>query len=301
MDRVTCAVVSEATLEWVLSQTGADSVAEIQPLAGGITSTMSALRLRGGEAPGDVVLREMTVEPWRAFASQLLRREAATLTLLARTDVPAPRLISVDPQGERASEPSLLMTRLGGEPDRARPNLDALAQTLVRIHSVVASPRPRAFELWTDPSRWIVPSWAAHPPTFEAAFARVKEPLQPTGGCFLHRDYQPGNVLFADDGVSGVVDWVETSWGPPDLDVAHCGTVLALMYAPDIGHRWPDAYRAAGGRLSVDFSYWAVIDAVSFLPEPAKLVSAWTAAGRSDLSDDLVRRRHEEHLAALVG
>ena len=178
---------------------GRDSVAGIQPLAGGITSAMTALRLCGGDAPGDVVLREMTVEPWRAFAPQLLRREAATLTLLEGTDVPAPTLIAVDPQGDRASEPSLLMTRLGGEPDRARADLDALAEMLVRIHSVVASPRPRAFELWTDPSRWIVPSWAAHPPTFEAG-VRTRE-----------------------------------------------GT-------------------AAGGRLSADFSYWAVIDAVSFLP-----------------------------------
>ncbi|MET8446441.1 phosphotransferase [Streptomyces sp. NPDC005209] len=50
----------------------------------------------------------------------------------------------------------------------------------------------------------------------------------PYEGRFLHRDFRPGNVLFTGAGeelrVSGVVDWVETSWGPADLDVAlpHC-------------------------------------------------------------------------------
>jgi hypothetical protein len=158
---VECGVVTAATVDWVLSETGADSIADVRPLAGGITSAMSAVRVRGGDGPPDLVLREMTVEPWRAFAPELLRREAATLTLLAATDVPVRSLLAVDPHGGRASEPSLLMTRLGGAPRRQTPDIDAPAETLVRIHAVVASPRPRAFELWTDPSRWIVPVSAA--------------------------------------------------------------------------------------------------------------------------------------------
>jgi hypothetical protein len=49
------------------------------------------------------------------------------------------------------------------------------------------------------------------------------------------------DVLFTDtdDGprISGVVDWVETSWGPADLDVAHCSTNLVLLHGVPAGIR----------------------------------------------------------------
>ncbi|WP_442818505.1 phosphotransferase [Streptomyces sp. NBC_01320] len=66
----------------------------------------------------------------------------------------------------------------------------------------------------------------------------------------------PGNVLFTGpDGnprVSGVVDWVETSWGPADLDVAHCSTALAVLHGVPAGMRFADLYLAADGQLAKD-------------------------------------------------
>lgn len=74
-------------------------------------------------------------------------------------------------------------------------------------------------------------------------------------GRFLHRDFHPGNVLFDRDEsrrlfVSGVVDWMETSWGPSDLDVVHCSTTHALLYGVEAGLDFPRRYLAAGGDLS---------------------------------------------------
>jgi aminoglycoside phosphotransferase (APT) family kinase protein len=117
----------------------------------------------------------------------------------------------------------------------------------------------------------------------------------------MHRDYQPGNVLFDGPRLSGVVDWVETSWGPPDLDVAHCQTNLALLDGVDAAAPWRAIYVTAGGTLSGDPDYWALVDAVSMLPEPAKLLPAWRAAGRFDLSQDMIRDRLEQYLRALLG
>ena len=290
-------MLSAATEAWVLSATGADAVVDVAPLAGGISSTIRALRLAGG-TPRECVLREMTHEPWRSSAAELLDREAGVQRELEASAVPVPRLIAVDAGARRAGEPSLLMTRLPGRPDLTGPDLDALAAMLLRIHRHDPPRRPREFQLWTDPSRWVVPEWAVRRETFERAFARIADPPAAGESCFLHRDFQPGNVLFDGGRVSGVVDWVETSWGPPDLDVAHCATNLALLCGGAVAERWPHAYRRAGGRLSADFAYWALVDAVSMLSEPAKLVPAWRAAGRDDLSDALLHRRLEAHLAA---
>jgi aminoglycoside phosphotransferase (APT) family kinase protein len=293
--------VPDATLGWVLDEIGADDVVGVEPLTGGLTSELHVLRLRGNAGPCELVLRQMTVDPWRQHAEELLRREAQTQTFLSTTAVPAPELIAVDPCGDRAGEPSLLMTRLPGRPHLIDVDLDALAAMLVSIHSIRPARRPRAFQIWTEPARWIVPAWAHDRAVFEAAFARIARPAPAGPHCFMHRDYQPGNVLFAGSRLCGVVDWVETSWGPPDLDVAHCQTNVALLEGIERARRWRDSYLAAGGALSGDPDYWALVDAVSMLPEPAKLLPAWRAAGRSDLCVDTIRERHERHLAALLG
>jgi aminoglycoside phosphotransferase (APT) family kinase protein len=284
-----------------MAETRADAVDGIEPLAGGLTSAMHGLRLHGSEGQRDVVLRRMTVEPWRSFAGELLRREAETQVALAATDVPAPQLIAVDPRGDRAGEPSLLMTRLPGQTRLTSFDLGALAAMLVSIHSIRPARQPRTFQLWTEPARWVVPPWAQDPLVFEAAFARIAGPAPAGPRCFMHRDYQPGNVLFDGLRLSGVVDWVETSWGPPDLDAAHCQTNLALLGGVEAAAPWRAAYVAAGGTLSEDPDYWALLDAVSMLPEPAKLLGAWRAAGRSDLAPDMIRTRLEHYLRVLLG
>lgn len=127
--------------------------------------------------------------------------------------------------------------------------------------------------------------------------------------CFLHRDFRPGNVLFTGQGpgleISGVVDWVETSWGPADLDVAHCSTALALLYGvPEgMGMRFAERYAACGGTLSeapAAHLYWRVLDALAFAPDAEKVADPWRELGREDLTPDLLTARLEEYLDALL-
>jgi aminoglycoside phosphotransferase (APT) family kinase protein len=50
--------------------------------------------------------------------------------------------------------------------------------------------------------------------------------------CFIHRDYQQFNLLWTGQELSGVVDWVCSSYGSPDIDVAHCRLNLTVVYSP---------------------------------------------------------------------
>jgi hypothetical protein len=96
---------------------------------------------------------------------------------------------------------------------------------------------------------------------------------------------------------------VEISWGPPDMDVAHCCTALALLHGPTACERLRAGYRAAGGSLTPDpaeRAYWELVDAVGYLPDPASLVRSWRDGGRRDLGADLARERLEAHVARTV-
>ncbi|MFG2812040.1 alpha/beta fold hydrolase [Streptomyces sp. NPDC048410] len=276
-------------------------------LTGGWSSQMRELPLDDGTG---LVLRTFVKPFFRRHAARMLAREAAVLTLLAeRQDVPAPRLLAVDAEAADCDHPSLLMTRLPGSvrvdgQELAR-RLDLLAAQLVRIHEVAprAEDRPRTYEAWTSAERARTPEG----PVWERAVELIRRDPPPYEGRFLHRDYHPGNVLYADGGdtlrISGVVDWVETSWGPADLDVAHCSTAVALLHGPEEGLTFRDRYEREGGHGLMpdpDHLYWRLLDALTYAPDAAKLALPWSELGRTDLTPEVLGARLETYVRGLL-
>ncbi|MFJ8590174.1 alpha/beta fold hydrolase [Streptomyces sp. NPDC093598] len=291
-----------ATRAWVAKQLPEDrTVATSTFLSGGWSAQMRRLTLDDGT---ELALRTFVKPFFRRHAPGLLAREAEILTLLAEQEgVPAPELIGVDATGEHCDHPSLLMSVLPGrvrvDEEELDARVDLLAAQLARIHRVVPRERPRAYQPWTSP--------AAVPPGWERAVDVIRRQPPPYDGCFLHRDFHPGNVLFTGSGaglrVSGVVDWVETSWGPADLDVAHCSTALALLHGPEYGLGFRERYEALGGRRPADgpeHLYWRLLDALAYVPDAAKLAGPWRELGRTDLTPEVLGERLEVYVAELL-
>ncbi|QGV80976.1 alpha/beta fold hydrolase [Streptomyces ficellus] len=269
-----------------------------------------------GPGPGggrDVVLRSFVKPFYRRHAPGLLAREADVLALLAGTGIPAPECLAVDATGEFCDAPSLLMTRLPGAVRVDEAGLDAraglLARQLVRIHavSVTEGTRPRPYQAWTSPERVRVPAGTSRPRVWARAVEVIGREAPAYEGVFLHRDFHPGNVLFSGAGadlrLSGVVDWVETSWGPADLDVAHCSTALALLHGVEHGLAFAGRYAAHGGVLSRDPEarlYWRLLDALAFAPDAEKVARPWRELGRTDLTPQLLAARLETYVAELL-
>lgn len=298
-----------ATRSWLAKQLPPGrTVVDTAFAKGGWSSQLRRLTLDDGT---ELALRTFVKPFFRGHAPGLLTREASILTLLAAQEaVPAPKLISVDATAEQCDHPSLLMSLLpgrvrvddvdeGDEEDLDR-RIDLLAAQLARIHRVVPEERPRTYQAWTSPEQVRTPGGAL----WDRAVDVIRREPPAYEGCFLHRDFHPGNVLFSGEGaelrISGVVDWVETSWGPADLDVAHCSTALALLHGPEHGLGFRERYEAHGGRRLADAGdhlYWRLLDALAYSPDAAKLAGPWRELGRTDLTPEVLGGR----LAAYVG
>lgn len=304
-----------ATRAWAASTLGAgERIGAAERLRGGWTSEMRRLRIeREGAEPTDLVLRSFVQPFYLAHAEGLLTREADILTLLGPTAIPAATLRAVDPTGLHCDHPSLLMTLLPGEvrldDTEAGPRAELMARQLVAIHrtAVDEDRRPRRYQAWTGPDRVRIPSDTERPELWRRAVDVLRRDPPPYEACFLHRDFHPGNVLFSGTGaslrISGVVDWVETSWGPADLDVAHCSTALALLHGPGEGLQFAARYAAAGGVLDPDPAvhlYWRLLDALAYAPDAEKVAVPWRELGRTDLTPAVLTHRLEEYLAALL-
>ncbi|MEV0607892.1 aminoglycoside phosphotransferase family protein [Polymorphospora rubra] len=293
--------VETAAIRWVES-VWRRRITATRPLTGGWTSTV--LRLTAADG-GDAVLRLMTKEPWRRHAAGLLTREANVQEQLGRSSIPVPRSLALDPSGAEAGVPAHLMSYLPGQLrlDRASDQvIGTLADLLVAVHRFDPGPaKPRDFQSWAGPDKRVVPRWARWPGLWEWAFDELDQPAPAHVGTFLHRDFHLGNVLWTGERISGVVDWVETSWGPAHLDVAHAATYLAMLHGAAPAAAFTDAYcRRAGGRPADDeLRYWNVLDIVGYLPDPAKVVQPWRDRGLT-IGDDLARIRLEQRLEAVL-
>uniref|UniRef100_UPI0020241E85 alpha/beta fold hydrolase n=1 Tax=Streptomyces sp. A 4/2 TaxID=2934314 RepID=UPI0020241E85 len=188
-----------ATREWVAKQlVDGRSVTDLRLLSGGWSSQMRRLTL---DDATDLVQRTFVKPFFRHAGPGLLAREASVLALLAGQEgIPAPEFVAVDATAEHCDHPTLLMSALPGrvrvDEDDLDRRLDLLAAQLVRVHGVVPAERPRTYQAWTSPER--VRSPDGH--LWERAVDVIRRDPPPYEGCFLHRDFHPGNVLFTGAG-----------------------------------------------------------------------------------------------------
>ncbi|MFB6720183.1 phosphotransferase family protein [Kribbella sp. NPDC056345] len=271
-------------------------------LPGGITAEMRRLTVGGRDgSTRELVLRTVVDVP---DAEDWLRREAGALVMLAGTGVTAPELVGVDAAGAECEYPSLLMTCLPGRTVLADEGVEArvslLARQLVAIHGVRPVVRPPVFVRQSTAESVVVPE-GADAGAWGTAIDVIRQGVPAYEGCFLHGDFHPGNVLFEGARITGVVDWAGPSWGPVDLDAAHCSVNLALLHGAEWGLRFAAAYEGAGGVLSSNWLYWLIRDALAMSEELDAISQPWREAGRGELTARVVGERLDGYVSALVG
>lgn len=277
-----------AALQWAEEVLGG-RVRDVRRLAGGATGEMLALETVSGD---EAVLRLTTNEPWRTHGAALNRREAEIQTMLAGSGVPAPRSLALDRHGEHCGHPAHLMTLLPGQIDQLRTDSDSLgllAQLLADIHAVEPTIPVRSYQSWAWEAKFVVPDRAVDRGLWEDAFALLRTAPPAYEPCFIHRDFALRNVLWSEDRISGVVDWVETSIGPVWLDVAHCASNIAVRQGNGPADAFAIDYVARTG--TEPQPYFDVMDVVGFLPPPGR-PPVW--------SDPAMLVRLEERLAAVL-
>ncbi|WP_052850166.1 phosphotransferase family protein [Streptomyces avicenniae] len=315
IDHEGAAAVRPLTLAWVSRHLEAhERVVGTETLHGGITSEMRKLTIGTPDGSTRALVLRSIVEPFYVgHAEDSMAREPGALTLLAGTDVQAPRLVAVDPTAAHCEYPSLLMTHLPGravlDDEGVETRVPLLARQLVAVHALRPAERPPTYMTLTTADTVVVPQ-GADTAVWAAAIDVIRRPAPPYEGRLLHRDFQPGNVLFdvppahpAGARISGVIDWAATSWGPADLDVAHCATNLALLHGPEWGLRFTEAYEEAGGTLAAapdERLYWLVRDGLACSEEVHLVSRPWREAGRTELTRRAVEERLDAYVTALM-
>ena len=264
-----------AAVHWALrSVDPGGRILAVEPLDGGISHANHAIRIEAGGAIREVVLRRWVRDcPQEEDTGFSAAQEAATYGLLASSDVPAPKLLAADTEARECDVPALLLTR---EPGRAptRPEdmggfLAQLAAALPAIHSVDPDRAARTvppYRPYYSAEALRVPAWTHAPSAWKRAIELAAAPRPVEPAAFIHRDYHPGNTLWAGGKLTSIVDWTTASWGPPAVDVAHMRANLAMSFGVGAADEFLEVYRAVAAGYAHN-PYWDLGVAVDFLPE----------------------------------
>jgi aminoglycoside phosphotransferase (APT) family kinase protein len=258
---------TEGALHWAAQSIASGAtVTSVRRLKGGITSSMHALTVVDTIGRHHRCVLRRWVDGHVDDGPELVEREARVLESLERTDIPAPRLLGLDPSGEECGDPALLMSFLDGHveltPDDPDDWVNQIASMLVRIHHAPIE-APIA-ESWLNRERLVVPEWSSDPDLWRDAFSLMEERPPVSPSCFIHHDYQQFNLLWRCGKISSVVDWVWGSSGSSTIDVAHARLNLSVLYSSELAQRFLDLYESMSGQVVE--RWWDVEGLLKYLP-----------------------------------
>jgi aminoglycoside phosphotransferase (APT) family kinase protein len=264
-------------LNWVAASLEMSSeVIAVRPLAGGSWHATHVVTVREPRSQvRDLVLRRWTRPGWQLEDADFTpQREATALKLIEGSSVPAPRLISVDSDGSSCDVPATLTDLIPGEPAGMKVDLDSfsaqLAETLLAIHALpggAQSPLPQYRPYHEDLVSTLPPRWSGDPQLWLAAAARIGGTRPPGAASLIHRDYHPGNTLWRDGQLTGVVDWTQASLGPVSVDTAHMRWNLAVRYGVGAAEGFLAQYRRLAQTRGDDQTYWDIATVLDLLPD----------------------------------
>lgn len=251
-----------------------------------------------------LVLRRFDDHEWLGMEPDLVGHEAAALAWASNLTVAVPTLIAFDADGKECGVPATLTTKLPGsaqlKPTDRSVWLSQMAAAAVAIHRLDAAGFPWNYRRYNSKVHLEVPRWSKRPAAWRTAIKIVNGPAPGTRDVFIHRDYHPSNIVWVDDKVSGVVDWVNACRGPAGIDVAWCRHNLAGLYNVDVADEFLDAYIAAAGSDFTYDPYWDLMTVVELLPGPPTMYAGWKAEGFPTISDDVLRQRVDRYVASVV-
>ena len=187
-------------------------------------------------------------------------RQAPLMRALHDAGLPVPRVPYASADEDLFGVPYIVMERLPGrtffvwDPQPSFTRTAAATEPLWR-HAVEVLPRFHQFDWqrelpdWQAPepldeqvSRWRKiylqapePQWIEQAETVEALLLKTMPSGTPVG--LYHGDYQPGNILYENGQLTGVIDWEISGIGDVLLDIGW------LMMVADQGN-WIDGWRA---------------------------------------------------------
>ncbi len=221
------------------------------------SSRVTAIEAAGPDGrPRALVLREYC-EQGQDAAARPAALEQEVLQLMAAAGVPVPSARYADDSCLILPAPCLLMDLVDGQPGGQPADVAAdvaaftagFAGTLADIHLAGVTPPARLAEMTQAAAARLGRPQATLDDSLSegqirAALARNWPPPRRNRAVLLHGDYWPGNTLWRDHALVGVIDWDHAATGDPLADLGNARVEVAMLFGQHALHGFTASYLA---------------------------------------------------------
>jgi aminoglycoside phosphotransferase (APT) family kinase protein len=230
----------------------------VRPIGGGLASETFAV---------DTTAGDLTVKLFRPHRRAEAPLEWDRLTFAQRVvGVPVPEPVALDADGGWFGPPALVMSRLPGRADVTPIDLDRwlrqLARALAAIHETDTT--GAAGPLLGEPplGHWGIGDWERlqGEPQWQptALVDRCVAAIQrhrlsrDQASVLVHGDFHPGNVVWSQGTLTGLVDWGAARLGSRWFELAQCRAGVALLFGMRAVRRLTQHYLNVAAATPVD-------------------------------------------------
>jgi len=229
-------------------------------LFGGVSAVVYRLELGAeGGAHRSVVLR--VHGPNHNGHSAALEFEI--LRAVTGLGICAPRALALDESHRHIPHPFLILDHIDGEtvfPTNAADNqITKMAEMLAEIHALPI-PGLLALPMRNDPIPEIF-DYLPQGSEFKALrqrLSKMKNTAYEGSAALLHGDFWPGNLLWKQQHLVGILDWEDAAYGDPLSDVACTALELTYVAGTEGAERFVRAYRRLRPFESSRFALWQI-------------------------------------------
>ncbi len=206
------------------------SLTRVSRLSGGVSADVFRLELEAGDGAQRSVVLRVHGHNHNGHPAAV---EFEILRAVTGLGICAPRALALDESLRHIPHPFLILDHIDGETvfptGAAVHQIAKTAVMLAEVHSLPIAGLP-TLPMRNDP----LPEIFDYLPQ-DAEFTALRQRLSEMGdtaykgaGALLHGDFWPGNLLWKDQQLVGILDWEDAAYGDPLSDVA-C-TALELTY-----------------------------------------------------------------------
>ncbi len=252
-------------------------------LQGGVSAQVTALEVEQPDGHTAKLLMRQHGEADRRGNPQIAAQEFRLLQLLRAAGLPVPRAYALDQSGELCATPYIIIEYIEGQtefaPARLDDYLEQCAAQLARIHQIDGAKLDIAFL----PPREDVYAriLRERPAQVDASLdeGRLRDALEAAWplprrnpATLLHGDFWPGNLLWKDGALVGVIDWEDAGLGDPVADVGNSRLELLWAFGVDATRAFTERYQALTSWDCSTLPYWDLCAALRL-----RQFSTWAA------------------------
>ncbi len=253
-------------------------------LHGGVSARVTAIELRHADGQMQTLIVRQHGATDLARNPQVAADEFKLLRIVHAEGVPAPAPYYLDQSGGFFETPVVVLEYIEGETVFALADapdlLPQFARHLAAIHRIDCASHDISF-LTDQAAHW--GSIIGHRPARlddSLSEGRIRDALEAawpweqrnTSG-LLHGDYWPGNILWRDGRLVGIVDWEDAAIGDPLADIAISRLDLLWAFGADAMQRFIREYAAVAPIDFTNLAHWDLCAAL----RPAGRLSDWAS------------------------